>query len=69
MLESLAAWVLRTYVGEYVENLNTDQLSIGYGKSGLRINMLASMYSLRSIVCVMLALHVDVWVHNLTFHH
>ncbi|XP_028393538.1 vacuolar protein sorting-associated protein 13D-like [Dendronephthya gigantea] len=31
MLESLAAWVLRTYVGEYVENLNTDQLSIGYG--------------------------------------
>lgn len=32
MLESLAAWVLRTYVGEYVENLNTDQLSIGYGK-------------------------------------
>ena len=69
MLESLAAWVLRTYVGEYVENLNTDQLSIGYGKSGLRINMLASMYSLRSIVCVMLALHVDVWVHDLTFHH
>ena len=32
MLESLAAWVLRTYVGEYVENLNTEQLSIGYGK-------------------------------------
>jgi len=31
MLEGLAAWVLRTYVGEYVENLNTDQLSIGYG--------------------------------------
>lgn len=69
MLESLAAWVLRTYVGEYVENLNTDQLSIGYGKSGLRINMLASMYSLRSIMCVMLALHVDVWAHELTFHH
>lgn len=32
MLEGLAAWILRTYVGEYVENLNTDQLSIGYGK-------------------------------------
>eukprot|EP00794_Sanderia_malayensis_P015340 gene15340-16917_t len=31
MLEGLAAWILRTYVGEYVENLNTDQLSIGYG--------------------------------------
>lgn len=29
MLEGLAAWVLNTYVGEYVENLNTDQLSIG----------------------------------------
>ncbi|KAK3737381.1 hypothetical protein QZH41_011519 [Actinostola sp. cb2023] len=31
MLEGLAAWILRTYVGEYVENLNTDQLSIGVG--------------------------------------
>ncbi|XP_054721064.1 intermembrane lipid transfer protein VPS13D-like [Uloborus diversus] len=29
MLEGLAAWILNTYVGEYVENLNTDQLSIG----------------------------------------
>nr|XP_054769178.1 intermembrane lipid transfer protein VPS13D-like [Lytechinus pictus] len=29
MLERLAAWVLNTYLGEYVENLNTDQLSIG----------------------------------------
>ncbi|XP_013405463.1 vacuolar protein sorting-associated protein 13D-like isoform X2 [Lingula anatina] len=29
MLEGLAAWVLNTYVGEYLENLNTDQLSIG----------------------------------------
>ena len=38
MLESLAAWVLRTYVGEYVENLNTDQLSIGYGKEDQIIN-------------------------------
>ena len=28
MLEGLAAWVLNTYVGEYVENLNTHQLSI-----------------------------------------
>ena len=32
MLEGLAIWILRTYVGEYVENLNTEQLSIGYGK-------------------------------------
>lgn len=29
MLEGLAAWILNTYVGEYFENLNTDQLSIG----------------------------------------
>ncbi|KAK6626649.1 hypothetical protein RUM44_009125 [Polyplax serrata] len=29
MLESLAAWVLKYYLGKYVENLNTDQLSIG----------------------------------------
>ncbi|TKR63461.1 hypothetical protein L596_027291 [Steinernema carpocapsae] len=28
MLEGLVAWVLNTYVGEYLENLNTDQLSI-----------------------------------------
>ncbi|KAJ8315854.1 hypothetical protein KUTeg_008004 [Tegillarca granosa] len=28
MLEGLAAWVLNTYVGEYVEDLNTAQLSI-----------------------------------------
>ena len=29
MLEGLVAWVLNTYIGEYVENLNTDQLTIG----------------------------------------
>lgn len=29
MLESLAAWVLNNYIGEYLENLNTDQLSVG----------------------------------------
>ena len=29
MLEGLAAWVLNSFLGEYVENLNTDQLSIG----------------------------------------
>lgn len=28
MLEGLVAWVLNNYVGEYFENLNTDQLSI-----------------------------------------
>ena len=33
MLQSIALWFLKDYVGEYVENLNTDQLSIGYGKT------------------------------------
>ena len=28
MLEGLVAWVLNTYIGEYLENLNTDQLSV-----------------------------------------
>lgn len=28
MFEGLAAWVLNMYIGEYLENLNTDQLSI-----------------------------------------
>ncbi|XP_012219117.1 intermembrane lipid transfer protein Vps13D isoform X2 [Linepithema humile] len=28
MLEGLVAWVLNNYIGKYVENLNTDQLSI-----------------------------------------
>ncbi|KAK9889536.1 hypothetical protein WA026_006891 [Henosepilachna vigintioctopunctata] len=28
MLEGLAAWILNNYLGKYVENLNTDQLSI-----------------------------------------
>uniref|UniRef100_A0A0N5AAX4 Ricin B-type lectin domain-containing protein n=1 Tax=Syphacia muris TaxID=451379 RepID=A0A0N5AAX4_9BILA len=28
MLENLVTWVLNNYVGEYLENLNTDQLSI-----------------------------------------
>ena len=40
MLEGLAAWVLNTYVGEYVENLNTHQLSIALlqGTDNLRPN-------------------------------
>lgn len=28
MLESLATWFLNNYLGKYLENLNTDQLSI-----------------------------------------
>lgn len=28
MLENIVAWVLNNYIGEYLENLNTDQLSV-----------------------------------------
>ena len=38
MLQSLAVWVLQTYLGEYIENLNTDQLTVGYGN----LNFLAT---------------------------
>lgn len=28
MLENVVAWVLNNYIGEYLEDLNTDQLSV-----------------------------------------
>ena len=28
MLEGLVTWVLNNYVGEYLENLNADQISV-----------------------------------------
>lgn len=28
MLENLVAWVLNAYIGDYLEDLNTDQLSV-----------------------------------------
>lgn len=34
MLEGLVAWVLNTYLGKYVNNLNTDQLSVALLKGG-----------------------------------
>ncbi|CAG0914453.1 unnamed protein product [Notodromas monacha] len=40
MLESLAAWVLNQYLGKYVENLNTDQLSIALLKGSLELENL-----------------------------
>ncbi|KAK0428668.1 hypothetical protein QR680_010939 [Steinernema hermaphroditum] len=42
MLEGVVAWVLNTYIGEYLENLNTDQLSIALlqGKTSLFCNLL-----------------------------
>lgn len=38
MLEGLVTWVLNNYLGKYVENLNTDQLSIAL-LSGTGINL------------------------------
>ena len=52
MLESLAAWVLNTYLGQYFEDLNTDQLSIGL----LRGEVLPTMTSF-AIVCVVKVKH------------
>lgn len=28
MLEGLIAWVLKNYIGEYIENLDTDHLKV-----------------------------------------
>lgn len=39
MLRDLIAWVLNNYLGRYVENLNTTQLSIAI-LSGKNINLL-----------------------------
>ncbi|KAM6924954.1 intermembrane lipid transfer protein VPS13D [Xenentodon cancila] len=40
MLEGLAAWVLNTYLGKYVSNLNTDQLSIALLKGAVELENL-----------------------------
>ncbi|KAM3617296.1 uncharacterized protein V6R79_004435 [Siganus canaliculatus] len=40
MLEGLAAWVLNTYLGKYVTNLNTDQLSIALLKGAVELENL-----------------------------
>ncbi|XP_043916363.1 vacuolar protein sorting-associated protein 13D [Protopterus annectens] len=40
MLEGLAAWVLNTYLGKYVNNLNTDQLSIALLKGAVELENL-----------------------------
>lgn len=44
MLEGLVAWVLNTYLGKYVNNLNTDQLSVALLKGE----------ALRYFLCVIL---------------
>uniref|UniRef100_A0A8C6VUL5 Vacuolar protein sorting 13 homolog D n=1 Tax=Nothobranchius furzeri TaxID=105023 RepID=A0A8C6VUL5_NOTFU len=40
MLEGLVAWVLNTYLGKYVSNLNTDQLSIALLKGAVELENL-----------------------------
>ncbi|KAK3098591.1 hypothetical protein FSP39_021054 [Pinctada imbricata] len=40
MLEGLAAWILNTYVGEYVENLNMTQLSIAVLQGAVELDNL-----------------------------
>ncbi|XP_062282583.1 intermembrane lipid transfer protein VPS13D isoform X2 [Scomber scombrus] len=40
MLEGLVAWVLNTYLGKYVTNLNTDQLSIALLKGAVELENL-----------------------------
>ncbi|KAK3583966.1 hypothetical protein CHS0354_033760 [Potamilus streckersoni] len=50
MLEGLVAWVLNTYVGEYVENLNTDQLSIALLQGAVELeNLPLKKDALRSL--------------------
>lgn len=44
MLEGLVAWVLNTYLGKYVSNLNTDQLSIALLKGTY-----ASVHTMQSV--------------------
>ncbi|CAN2388149.1 Vacuolar protein sorting 13 homolog D (S. cerevisiae) [Pristimantis euphronides] len=40
MLEGLVAWVLNTYLGKYVNNLNTDQLSVALLKGAAELENL-----------------------------
>nr|XP_018896804.1 PREDICTED: vacuolar protein sorting-associated protein 13D isoform X1 [Bemisia tabaci] len=40
MLEGLVAWVLNNYLGKYVENLNTDQLSVGLLRGAVELENL-----------------------------
>ncbi|XP_074831975.1 intermembrane lipid transfer protein VPS13D isoform X2 [Carettochelys insculpta] len=40
MLEGLVAWVINTYLGKYVNNLNTDQLSVALLKGAVELENL-----------------------------
>ena len=38
MLEGVLAWFINNYIGEYFDNVNTDQLSIVYGEGLFLVN-------------------------------
>lgn len=40
MLEALLAWLINNYIGEYFDNVNTDQLSIAYGEGEIELDHL-----------------------------
>ena len=52
MLEGLATWVLNNYLGKYLENLNTDQLSIGLLKGTLILTSVCVCVCVFVCVCV-----------------
>ena len=76
MLEGLAAWVLNTYIGEYVENLNTAQLSIallqgkifvvfdGFRIVGVLCNILLSYSDIKIMTCYKLLININI-IYNL----
>lgn len=56
------AWVLNNYLGKYVENLNTDQLSIAI-LSGIVVTLLAyaKRYLLSSYCAFSMLVHFYYW--------
>ncbi|XP_012887376.1 PREDICTED: vacuolar protein sorting-associated protein 13D [Dipodomys ordii] len=60
MLEGLVAWVLNTYLGKYVNNLNTDQLSVALLKGLIgKVTLQIPFYRP----------HVDPWVISISSLH
>lgn len=68
MLEGLAAWVLNNYLGKYLENLNTDQLSIALLQG--KYNDLYVLAMCKGKILWMLLIKeslikiIDTWVHQ-----
>lgn len=45
MLRDLIAWVLNNYLGKYVENLNTTQLTVALLSGKLNLNLISLFLS------------------------